>query len=442
MAIKVFADTESEKVLINQMVLDDSILDDVIVKAPIESFYNPAYRACYQAILNISGRKEKVDIVSFFTECRTNRLASNETLTEVTNAVTSAINWSFYADNVMKCYQARQLQKILSERREIITKDNVEEIVSEISAEMDNIANLSNDVIEKSQKDIMIELVPEVEKMITDPKSMMGYTTGLVAFDTITMGIHKEFIMICARPSMGKTFLAQQIALKVAEKHKVAFIELEMSAKQINFRNIAILAKIRMNDIMYGTIRNDKMKLQRVQDAMDNLALGIGRNYRVVEPISRKLSSITSYIRRVVKREGVEIVFIDHVGLIQSDNRYNSAWECAREVSNGLQKIQRELNIALVVLSQRSRSSEGGQNKGDLSTIRGSGAYEEDADVIITIEHARATDSEEKNKLGAEAEKIETELYVAKNRNGTCGIGKCVFMSSYGRFVDNLNNNT
>lgn len=438
--IKVISNVESEKVLINQMIIDDSIIDDVITKAPIESFYNIAYKNCYQAILNISGRKEKVDITSFYTECITKNLASSQTLEEVTNAIATAINWTYYADNIKKSYQARQLQKLLADNKDIVTSENTDEIISNLSKELDDITNISNDVVVKSERQIMIDIIPKIQQMIVDPKSMMGFTTGLNAFDSITNGIHSEFIMICARPSMGKTFLAQQISLEVAKKHKVAFIELEMSAEQINFRNISILSGVRMNDIRYGIIKNDALKVKRVQSAMDTLAGELNDKYVVVEPVNRKLSTVTSYIRRAVKREGVEMVVIDHVGLIQSDNRYGSSWESAREISNGLQRIQRELNIPIIALSQRSRSSENGQNKGDLSTIRGSGAYEEDADLIITIEHARATDDSQKNKIGIEAENIEAELYVSKNRNGTCGVADCIFRPSYGKFIDKLDN--
>lgn len=434
---KVISDIESEKILINQMILDDSIIEEVIQKAPIETFYNPAYKQCYQIILNISGRKEKVDFMSFVTECKTRNVVSPQTLEDVTNAIASTVNWSFYADNVMKCYQSRQLQKVLGESRELITRDNAKDLIAILSAEIDNISCLSNEIKEPTQVEIMCEMLEDLNKYIENKELAMGWNTGLQALNTITEGIKSEYILICARPSMGKTFLAQQISLHFAKEHKILFIELEMSAKQINFRNTAIMSGLRMNDLKYNL--RDSQKFARVQKAIMELSKGtVGQNYKVVEPISRKLSAITSYIRKSVKHEGVECVIIDHVGLIQSDSRFTSSWESAREISNGLQKLQRELNIPLIGLSQRSRDSEGGKLKGDLSTIRGSGAYEEDADVIITIEHARATDESEKNKIGKDSEEMECELYVAKNRNGTCGVAQCKFKPSYGRFVDVL----
>lgn len=435
MAISVISDVESEKVLINQMIIDDSIIDGVITKAPIESFYNQNYKKCYQVILDIAGRKEKVDLTSFWIECTTKKVVPTNVLEEVTNAIASTVNWEFYATNVTKCYQARQLRKLLSEKNEQVDTENTEELITEISKEIENISNLSSDVVIKTQKEIMTELAYDINSMLKDPKSMMGYMTGLKAFDSITSGINKEYIIICARPSMGKTFLAQQIALNVAKEHKVDFIELEMSAKQINFRNIAMLSNLKMNDIRYSR-GIDSMKVSRIQNAMEYLATELNKNYRVIEPVSRKLSSIISHIRRAVKRDGVEMVIIDHVGLIQSDNRYASAWEAPREISNGLQKLQRELGIPIIILSQRSRSSEGGNNKGDLSTIRGSGAFEEDADLIITIEHARVTDEAQQAK--GDSENIETELYISKNRNGNCGVGKCIFRPAFGKFVDVL----
>lgn len=437
MTNKIIYDEESEKILINQIINDGEILPEVELKLTDESFFNPKLKKSYEIIKGIAKRGEEVNFVSFTVEAKKNKL--DDVLDFISNNVSSSANWEYYADNILKCEQSRKLKKLLGETIDKITSENASELIGTLTPCIQDITYLSGELKEETQKERIIELVPIIENMIKDPKYSLGYSTGLNVLDNKIGGIHKELVIITARSSMGKTALAQKMALNFARKVKVTFIELEMSHVNINLRNLSILSGLRQNDIKYGNIRTDKMKIGRLQKALDELATGeIGNNYKITEPKNRRLSTIINYIRRDVIKNGTKIVFVDHIGLIHTDNRFASKWEEQSEISHAFQKLQRELNIPIILLAQRGRDSEGGKAKGDISTIRGSGSIEEDADLILIIEHARQTDKDQREKVGAEAERIDTEIYISKNRNGNTGVVNCWFRPAYINFVDKL----
>lgn len=433
MNTKTISDTESEKIIINQILIDDKIIDDVSAKLKSDMFYDVRFQKCYNIILSMVQNKIKIDTETFRKESE-NKIDLN-TFLDVTSATTSAANFDFFINKIIANYKARNLKRICGEIYETVTIENVDDKIKKIEQEAEGITGLEDDVICNPILQDMIEITPEIQTMMTHPEKLFGYNTGIKALDRKLCGIPKEFIILSARTSMGKTFLAQQMALEFSkQKVKTLFIEYEMSAKAVNLRNIAMLSGFRINDIKFGVCGKDKYKLERVQKAIDDLANN--EYYRVAIPQNKSITTLTSFIRKSVKKDGVQAVFIDHLGLIKNDNKYASSWESASEISHTLQSLQRELDIPIIALSQRGRSAEGGKEKGDLSTIRGSGSYEEDCDIVIMIEHKRGTDKEQREKVGAEAEVVDCELFISKNRNNSTGVVECRFNMGKGRFYD------
>lgn len=434
--MKLIYDEESEKILISQIVNNEEIFDDVILRLSESSFFNTNFQKCFKMLKKIKNENGKIDQFSFISEFKNEGL-NPDVLEQILGSSLSSANYEFYCNKILKCQKARNLKTLLANKVGEITEENADEIINEVLSQMTAINNIDTDFTEETQLERICKLVPMIEKMLTVPNYSLGYNTGLNCLDSAIGGIHNELIVITARSSMGKTALAQQMALCTAKKIKTTFIELEMSAENINLRNVAMLSNMRVNDIKYGIIKNDKHKIERVQASLEELAKGtIGQNYKIAIPRNRKLETIISYIKKDVRKNGTKIVFIDHIGLIKASSGYMAKWEEQSEISHALQQLQRELKIPIVLLAQRGRDSEGGKAKGDISTIRGSGSIEEDADVILIIEHARATDKSEQDKMGADAERIDTDIYISKNRNGNCGIAKCVFKPSFTKFYD------
>lgn len=435
---KIMYDELSEKTLINQIVNDGDILPEVELKLNKDSFYHPKLKKCYELIKEIASRGEVINFVSFTVEAK--KIGFDEALNFIDSDITSSANWEYYADNIIKCEQARKLKRLLCETLEQIKPDNASELIGVLTPSIQDITYLSGELKEVSQRDKIIRLIPKIEEMLKNPASSYGYKTGLSSLDRKIGGIHNELVIITARTNMGKTILAQKMALNIARKDKVTLIELEMSDDAINTRNVSMLSGVRLNEIKYGGCAKDKIKVEQIQKALEELGSGkIAENYKVENLRNRQLSTIINYIRRDAIKNGTKAFFVDHIGLIKTDNKYGAKWEEQSEISHEFQKLQRELNIPIVLLAQRGRESEGGKAKGDLSTIRGSGSIEEDADLILIIEHARGTDKDQIDKMGAESEYIDTDIIIAKNRNGSTGVANCWFKPSYLNFVDKDN---
>ncbi len=421
-----YKNEEAEKCLVCQMMLKSNIIPNVYDRLKPETFSSGLYRKCYEVLVDMQNKNIIIDLSTFTIECEKYGIPAAKTV-EISEATFTSSNWEYYADIVKNCYVSSSLVRAMTEAKNNLNESNGSEISNML---MQNLSSITANVTSCEVHDIKemcANYLQKLDRMISNKGSFTGYATGLENLDEILNGIQNEYIVIGARPSLGKTALGEQIALHTAglfggEAVKTAFIELEMSPEQLTERALSNMTRIAVSKMRSGFLTEGMIaKIGKQITELSN-----SENFIPVTCESRRISDIIGCLRKLVRIDGVKIAFIDHIGLIHPEGKYASAWEGYREISNTLQQLQRELNIPIVVLSQVGREVEG--KKPSIADIRGSGAIEEDADTIMFIERKRAESKDENT--------IETKINVMKNRNGACGTANLVFHPAEVRFED------
>ena len=283
----------------------------------------------------------------------------------------------------------------------------------------------------------MADVVPQTIKLIDDRykkgDAFSGIQSGFDKLDRMTSGFqNSEMIIIGARPSMGKTAMALSMMENISVINKIpcGFFSLEMSAQQIGQRLLSQVASIPGSKLRSGLLKIEDFR--KLQDAA-------GRCYDaplyIVDTPNMKLLDLRAMARRMRVNQKVEIIFIDYIGLITSENEDAPVYEQQSAISKSLKSLARELEIPIVVLCQVARSAEG--NEPSLAELRGSGSIEQDADMVMFIHGDRQKQVDE----GDYNPVLDRKIVVAKQRNGPIGDVEVLFLSSYTKFVNKKSEN-
>ena len=274
-------------------------------------------------------------------------------------------------------------------------------------------------------KEVVDKTTSIIQKQYHDHNSFSGIPCGFNRLDSMTSGFQKsELSIIGARPSMGKTAMALTMMENIAINQKIpcGFFSLEMSFEQIGQRLLSQVAHIPGHKI-----RSGMMKLEDLQKIYDAAGRIFESPLYIVDTPNMQLLDLRAMARRMVQSKGVQIIFIDYIGLISTQNSSAPVYEQISEISKSLKSLARELNIPVVCLCQVARDAEGSEPT--LAQLRGSGSIEQDADVVMFIHRDRKkTDEEDQNPV------MDAKLIVAKQRNGPIGDVNLLFLSSYTKF--------
>lgn len=414
-----FIDTESEKMLVCQMIMKPDLIADVYGVVKPESFSDADYRRGYEFLIKAFNMGKTIDQSMFAIGCEDIPL---EKRVGITSATFTSANWEFYAGRVRNAWLGRSCvdlcRKVCSGLTPETAADAISRLNGEAAAVLDNAGSGKRTVF----GDVGKKFGEILDYRMKHRGELSGYDTGLTGLNEFLGGIQKEYIIIAARPSMGKTALGEQIALKMSEKIKVCFWELEMSDEAMFERAVASESRIEM-----GKLRNAFVNRQQLGVIINKLGELAGNENLVLRTGERRVDEIITASRAEVRSRGCKAIMIDHAGLLRTSGSYRSSWEGYVEISHKLQALQRELGVPVIVLSQLGREAEGAKST-NMANLRGSGAFEEDADTIISIERERAKEST--------VFQIPTVLNIQKNRNGPTGHVKAVFMPKIVRFVD------
>jgi replicative DNA helicase len=305
---------------------------------------------------------------------------------------------------------------------------DIDRVLDEMQAKIFEISQNRRSVEYHSAKEIVTETMLLIEKLSTNPEAFTGVPSGLTDLDSMTSGFqNSEFIVIGARPSVGKTALALTIASHTAINLKIptAFFSLEMSESAIMLRLISSEANIPAERIRTGRIRTTDY---------DSLMEAAARIYEaplyIVDTPNMKLLELRTMARRLVLERGIKLLFIDYLTLVTHENADLPRWEQIAAISRSFKALARELNIPVVALSQLKREAEGKQPT--LADLRESGSIEQDADLILFLHRER----ESSKSHDQQNDQIETDLIVAKQRNGPIGKTSVWFKTSYAKFVN------
>jgi replicative DNA helicase len=422
---------DAELATLGALLLDSEALSTVVRYLRPEDFYKTAHQRIYQGILNLFDRNEAIDLITLTGELKNNDLleacGGAAYISRLTSVVPTAANVRYYAQIVQDCSIRRNLGriagKIVSDAHD--EAQEVRLIIEEAERQIFEITDRQHTGSFQPAKEVVSRTIEAIEKLYHTKDAYIGIPTGFTELDMLTSGFqNSEFIVIGARPSVGKTALALTMAANMAVNNKfpVGYFTLEMSSMALMQRLLASEARIRSNSLRSGFLKpSDFHKLTEAASKIYEAPLYIE------DTPSLRLLDLRALARRMKHQFDVSIIFVDYLTLITAENRELARHEQIAEISRSLKALARELDVPVVALSQVRRESEG--KMPSLADLRESGSIEQDADVVIFLHRERLTDEHEQA-----ARVIETDLIVAKQRNGPVGSMKLAFIPEYTKF--------
>ena len=426
--------TEAEKAVLGSLFFNWDCAADVVRRLKPEDFYNLQNQLIFASMVRLFQEGGvKADILTVSEDLtkaqKLEEAGGVEYIAELTDAVPTAANVVRYVDIVVSCANKRVLVRLAAD----ITANcfggskTYQEITEDIQKRVFALIDSTQLAQILTMHDIVCQTIELVDAMYKG--GVLGVPSGLNGLDELTNGFQKgEITIIGARPSMGKTALALTMMQHIAIENAVpcGFFSLEMSATQIGQRFFSQIALIPSSKLRGGTLKvNEFKKLQDAAEICNTAPL------YVVDMPNIKLLDLRALARRMVSNYGVQIIFIDYIGLITSENPTAPVYEQQSAISKSLKSLARELEIPLVVLCQVGRNAEGMEP--NLAQLRGSGSIEQDADAVMFIHGERA-----KNDDGNYDPVQDRKLIVAKQRNGPVGNVDVVFLSKCTKFEDKL----
>ncbi|MFA5098350.1 MAG: replicative DNA helicase [Candidatus Margulisiibacteriota bacterium] len=425
-------DLNAEQSVVGCMLLDKNAIIRVVEMLRPDSFYRDAHRYIFEAILNLFDKNEPVDIVTVTAELRkTDRLDSvggSVYISDLLNCVPTAANVEYYAKIVAEKAVLRRLieagTKIVAEAFE--DPENVDAVLDDAEKSIFEIAlKRSRQGFQKIDA-LLKSVLNKIDQLYGKKESLIGIPTGYPDLDSMTGGLqNSELIIIAARPSVGKTALALNIAQNVAVKHKlpVAIFSLEMSKEALAQRLLCSESEVDAQ----------KLRAQTLSDAgWKRLTRAIGRlseaSIWIDDTAAISATEIRAKARRMKIERGLSLVIIDYMQLIQARFRSENRVQEMSEIARALKTMARELDVPVIALSQLSRAVEQRQVRiPRLSDLRESGEIEQTADLVLFIHR---DDYNNPN-----SEKANTaEIIIAKQRNGPTGSVDLVFRKEYTKF--------
>lgn len=425
---------EAERATLGALLLDSSALAVVLKYLRPDDFYQTASKRVFQAIINLFTKGEVIDLLTVTEQLRRDgeleSCGGPAYVASLTSAVPSSANVEYYARIVQGGSVRRELLRIASEIVVTAHDDSADSrvIIDEAERKIFEITDKQQINSYKSARELVSRAIEVIERHSQAHDEYTGIPSGFKVLDDMTSGFQKsEFIVIGARPSIGKTALATTMAAHIAIKLKVpvGFFTLEMSSMALLQRLLAAEGRIDSKKIRSGILKPaDFSKLTEAAAAIYDAPLFID------DSPNMKLLDLRAQARRMKVQERVEIIFIDYIGLIEPETKGNvPRHEQVAEISRSIKALARELEIPVVTLSQVGRQVEG--KEPTLADLRESGSIEQDADVVIFLHRLRESDKDaEQNRRSF----VETDLIIAKQRNGPVGMGKIAFLPSYTKF--------
>lgn len=429
---------EAEQAVLGAILLEKDALFRVIEYLTPEDFYRSAHQRIFRAMQEVSESGEPVDLITITADLQNKKILEEvggvSYLTDLANAVPTAANVEYYAKIVEEKAILRRLIKVATEIAS--TGYSESEEITQI------IGNAEKKIIEISQKrindgfvpikDILMETMDRIEHLHNKKGGITGIPSGFSDLDKMTSGFQKsDLIIIAARPSVGKTAFALNVAQNVAARAKetVAIFSLEMSAQQLVQRMIAAEGNIDGHKLRTGLLEeNDWQKLTMAMSTLSEAPIYIDDTPGI------NVYDIRARARRLKAEKGLGLILIDYLQLIHGRGKSDNRQQEISEISRQLKGIARELEVPVVALSQLSRAVEQRQDKHPmLSDIRESGSIEQDADIVAFLyrDDYYNQESEKQNII---------EIILAKQRNGPVGKVELVFLKNFNKFVNYAKN--
>ncbi|GER67325.1 replicative DNA helicase [Weizmannia acidilactici] len=426
---------EAEQAVLGAIFLEPSAFITASEILTAEDFYRNAHQKIFQVFVKLNDAGKAVDLVTVAEELSATQQLEDvgglSYLSELATSVPTAANIAYYARIVAEKSLLRRLIRTATNiaQEGYTREDNVDELLDEAERSIMEVAQHKNAGDFKHIKDVLVSTYDNIEMLHNRKGDVTGIPTGFYELDRMTAGFQRnDLIIVAARPSVGKTAFALNIAQNVGTKtgENVAIFSLEMGAEQLVMRMLCAEGNIDAQRLRTGALTDeDWRKLTMAMGSLSNSGIYIDDTPGV------RVSEIRSKCRRLKQEHGLGMVVIDYLQLIQGSarSRENRQQEVS-EISRSLKALARELEVPVIALSQLSRSVEQRQDKRPMmSDIRESGSIEQDADIVAFLyrEDYYEQDTENKNII---------EIIIAKQRNGPVGTVQLAFVKEYNKFVN------
>ncbi|GMA48206.1 replicative DNA helicase [Tetragenococcus muriaticus] len=433
-------DIEAEQAVLGAIFLDsDAIIEAMELLVP-NSFYRRSHQIIFQCMMQLNDRNEAIDLITLKAEIEKSNsledIGGISYLTELSQISPTSSSISYYAKIVDDKATLRQL---IQTANKIVTtgfeqNENVQEIVEDAEKSIMEVSEKSNSNGFQSIADVLNQTIENIDELAQNNEEITGLPTGYKALDKMTAGLQKdELLIIAARPAVGKTAFALNIAQNVGTKtdNTVAIFSLEMGAESLVSRMLCAEGSIDANHLRTGQLTDEEWRNLIV--AMGSLSKA---SIYIDDTPGIKVSEIRARCRKLAQETGnLGLILIDYLQLIEGSGRESRQQEVS-EISRQLKKIAKELNVPVVALSQLSRGVEQRQDKRPvLSDIRESGSIEQDADIVAFLYrddyYQRENEDEEEEKTNNDNV---IEVIIEKNRNGARGTVELLFIKEYNKF--------
>lgn len=425
---------EAEEAILGAIFINQEAIYTVYEQLNIEDFYRKSHKTVFKAMLNLNTAKQSIDIITL-TNYLTNVNKLEEVggiafITSLANKVPSTANLNHYINIVKEKSMLRNIINIAEYMENMgydsecmdtpeTILDKAEQLLSKLTKKL--ITTKVNNIKEQT-----LSAYVDIENVINHKGELLGLETGLRDLDSFLQGLkNSDFMILAARPSMGKTAFALNIAshLSIKKDIPVAFFSLEMSTNQLIHRIFSSYGLIPLFDLKSGDLDDEYVqKLIKVSNKLSQSKL-------IINDEISNLMSLRSIARKLKRENNIKLIIIDYLQLLEGNRRENRNLEIS-EISRGLKILAKELDIPIIALSQLSRSVESRQiKKPMLSDLRESGSLEQDADIVMFLYREDYYNAETENKNI-------TDVIIAKNRNGPTGSIPVFFHKEYVRFQD------
>lgn len=426
---------EAERSVLGGVLLNNLALDQVSDIVAVDDFYKEAHRIIYQSMQFLTGRGDPVDELTLTQELRRaeslEKIGGAAYVAALTQAVPTAAHVVAYA----KIVRDKAVQRgLINAATEIVRNGYRDDVV--LSAYVDESERTIFEATEdrrrkaiKPVKEVLKTTFRNLEEIYNRGEAVTGVPTGFGKVDHLTSGLQRsDLIILAARPSMGKTALALNVAGHAAIKQKIPVLifSLEMSADQLVSRFLGAEARVNLADLRRGRIKESEWpRLAQAAGRISDAPLFIDDSGVLT------VTEMRSKCRRVKREHGLELAIVDYLQLMHGGRTIDSRAQEISEISRGLKALARELEIPVMALSQLNRSLESRTDKRPmLSDLRESGAIEQDADVIAFVYREEYY---KRDETPADMEGV-AELIIGKQRNGPTGAVKLMFHKEFTRF--------
>ncbi|HAE36870.1 MAG: Replicative DNA helicase [Candidatus Nomurabacteria bacterium GW2011_GWF2_35_66] len=411
---------DGEKAVLGSIMLRPSAIHEINDIINVDSFYVAKHSNIYKIMLELSSKGDPIDLLTVSNKLKEkgmlDSVGGNSYLTELSNSVPASTNIKYYADLVA---QKHLLRKIIDAGGDIselgFTEEveNVFEILDQAEKRMMGINNNMSGHAFTSLKDSLPEAWERLEKLHESKGELRGVPTGFHDLDQYLSGLQKsDLIILAARPSMGKTTLALDIARQAAMNHgtPTVIFSLEMSTQQLVDRMLAAQSRVNAWNLRTGNLTAES-EFAKIRDSLDSLSKA---PIFVDDLAGNSIVRMRSVCRRIRAEHGIGLIIVDYLQLMSTSKNYDNMVNQVTEISRSLKSLAKEFDVPVLALSQLSRAVESRGGRPRLSDLRDSGSIEQDADIVMFIHR------EDKGKDESEKTNI-AEILIEKHRNGPVG---------------------